>query len=80
MNIQHSAFRLFLHCLAAVLALALLVPSAQALDVPPPPTQWYTDAANLLSAQQAQELNDKLRSFEQQSGAQFIIYVFPSLG
>ncbi|MGZ4779236.1 MAG: TPM domain-containing protein [Thermoanaerobaculia bacterium] len=63
-----------------MLALALLARAARALDVPPPPAQWYNDSAGLLNSQQAQELNDKLRSFEQQSGAQFIIYVFPSLG
>lgn len=54
--------------------------AAAALDVPPPPTQWVTDAAGLLQASDAAALNDKLRAFEQQSGAQFIVYIFPTIG
>ena len=50
-----------------------------ALDVPPAPTQWFTDRASLLDASQADALNQKLAAFEQRSGAQFLIYVFPSL-
>ena len=53
--------------------------AALALDVPPSPTEWYTDEANLLDSSQASALNEKLRAFEQQSGVQFIIYVFPAL-
>lgn len=51
-----------------------------ALDVPPPPTQWFTDTANVVDAATADALNQKLRSFEQTSGAQFIIYIFPTVG
>jgi uncharacterized protein len=80
LNIQHSTFRVSLWLRAAFVALALLAPAAHGLDIPPPPAQWYNDTAALLNAQQAQELNDKLRNFEQASGAQFIIYVFPTLG
>lgn len=50
-----------------------------ALDVPPPPTQWFTDQASLLNSSDAAALNQKLAAFEQRSGAQFIIYVFRSL-
>lgn len=50
-----------------------------ALSVPPAPTQWLTDRGGVVDAAQAQALNDKLASFEQRSGAQFIIYVFPTL-
>ncbi|HEY0370537.1 MAG TPA: TPM domain-containing protein, partial [Thermoanaerobaculia bacterium] len=59
----------------------LLVAATQvaALEVPPPPTQWVTDRANLLGGTEADLLNAKLRDFEQSSGAQFIIYTFPSL-
>jgi uncharacterized protein len=60
--------------------LALLsTTAALALDVPPPPTQWVTDSAGLLDAAQREALNRKLAEFEQQSGAQFIIYTFPSI-
>jgi len=69
--LQHSFFWIAL--------LLLFAASAQALDIPPAPTQWFTDAAGIVDASQAESLNAKLRDFEQQSGAQFIIYIFPSL-
>ncbi len=63
-----------------VLAFLLLVaPSLLALEVPPPPNRWFTDRANVVSVTDAALLDKKLESFEQRSGAQFIIYVFPSL-
>jgi len=68
---QHSSFFIAL--------LLLLATSALALDIPPAPTQWFTDTAGIVDSSQAEALNAKLRDFEQQSGAQFIIYVFPSL-
>jgi uncharacterized protein len=61
------------------IAILLLAGVAAALDVPPPPSQWYTDQARLLDASSAGMLNAKLRTFEEQSGVQFLIYVFPSL-
>lgn len=68
----------FYYAVAALLAV-LAATTTLALDVPPPPTQWYTDEAGLLNASDAAALNEKLHAFEQQSGAQFIIYVFRSL-
>ena len=62
-----------------LLLLLFLGTSLQALEVPPPPTQWLTDRAGLLSGSDAEALNSKLAAFEQRSGAQFIIYIFPSL-
>ncbi|HEX6179206.1 MAG TPA: TPM domain-containing protein [Thermoanaerobaculia bacterium] len=65
---------------SALAAVFLFVAAtALALDVPPPPTQWFTDKAGLVSSSDAAALNQKLAAFEQQSGAQFIIYIFPSL-
>ena len=64
---------------ALAVALLVLATAAFALDVPPAPTQWLTDRAGLLSGADAEALNRKLAAFEQQSGAQFIIYIFPSL-
>ncbi|HKB78204.1 MAG TPA: TPM domain-containing protein [Thermoanaerobaculia bacterium] len=64
---------------AVLLLLLLAAPTLLALDVPPPPTQWYTDKAGLLDSSAAEALNAKLAAFEQSSGAQFIIYVFPTL-
>lgn len=63
----------------AAALLFVLAANALALDIPPTPTQWFTDRAGLVSAADAEALNRKLAAFEQQSGAQFIIYVFPSL-
>ncbi|HSP13536.1 MAG TPA: TPM domain-containing protein [Thermoanaerobaculia bacterium] len=77
-NIPHSPFLALCRTLAASLLLVIAT-SAFALDCPPAPTQWYADKANLLDASQAEALNRKLHDFEQQSGAQFIIYVLPSL-
>ncbi len=50
-----------------------------ALDVPPAPDHYFTDRANLVTPAQAAQLEQKLQQFEQTSGAQFIIYVLPSL-
>jgi uncharacterized protein len=66
------------HFLLASLAL-LIACASFALEIPPPPAQWVTDRAGILSGGDVQALNDKLRAFEQRSGAQFIIYIFPSL-
>lgn len=63
-----------------LVTLAIFVATAAfALDVPPAPTQWFTDKAGLLDPMAAAALNRKLQDFEQSSGAQFLIYVFPSL-
>lgn len=77
--IRRSPF--IVHRSSFLIALLLLfcASAAIALDVPAPPTQWYTDSAGLLDSSQASALNEKLRAFEQQSGVQFILYVFPSL-
>jgi uncharacterized protein len=65
-----------------VLVLALLFVAALpafALEVPPAPTQWFTDKAGVVPPTEGDLLNRKLEQFEQSSGAQFIIYIFPSL-
>jgi len=64
-----------------VVALLLLAAAhtALALEVPPAPTQWFTDRAGIVPPTDADLLNRKLEQFEQRSGAQFIIYVLPSL-
>src|SRR5579859_1689669 len=77
-QLRRSSF--ILHRFAFLLALFVAVATrTYALDVPPPPTQWFTDQAQIVDAAQASALNQKLAQFEQQSGAQFIIYVFPTL-
>ena len=75
---ERSSF--ILHRSSLFLALlAVLASAAFALDVPPPPTTFVTDKASVLSESDAHTLNEKLAAFEQRSGAQFIIYIFPSL-
>ncbi|HEY2323521.1 MAG TPA: TPM domain-containing protein [Thermoanaerobaculia bacterium] len=64
---------------AALLLLATLAAPALAKEPPPAPTQWFTDEASLVPASDAAALNEKLRAFEQSSGAQVIVYVFKSL-
>lgn len=71
--------RTFLLLLSFFLLSALAAVPLFALDVPPAPTQWFTDRANLVGPTEGDLLNRKLADFEQQTGAQFIIYVFPSL-
>lgn len=65
---------------ATVVALVVIttLPLA-ALEVPPPPDRWFTDRAGLVSPTEGDLLNRKLQDFEQATGAQFIIYTFPSL-
>ncbi|HUP45872.1 MAG TPA: TPM domain-containing protein [Thermoanaerobaculia bacterium] len=70
--ILHPSSFILLLCLAFATA-------APALEVPPAPTQWVTDRAGLLTPSDAAALNQKLKAFEQASGAQLIIYTLPSL-
>jgi uncharacterized protein len=64
---------------SSLVLLFVLALSAIALEVPPAPTQWVTDKAALLGPTEADLLNRKLSDFEQQTGAQFIVYIFKSL-
>src|SRR5213593_2362799 len=68
------------HPSSLLLAFIALATPVLALEVPPPPTTFVTDKASVLSESDAHALNEKLAAFEQRSGAQFIIYIFPTLG
>jgi uncharacterized protein len=64
----------------AFVAIALIASAALALDIPPKPTQWVNDyGANILSASETQQLNEKLEGFYKGTGVQFLIMIFPSL-
>lgn len=65
---------------AAAVFLFAIASSALALDVPPQPTNWFTDAAGVVNGSDTVSLNEKLESFEKQSGVRFMVYVFPTLG
>lgn len=64
---------------AALLLSALVTLPLLALEVPPPPDRWFTDRAGIVGGTEGDLLNRKLADFEQQSGAQFLIYTFRSL-
>ena len=65
-------------CLAVVVF--LVAARLVALDIPPKPTQWVNDyGANLLTASETQQLNEKLEALSKHSGAQFLIMIWPSL-
>ncbi|HEV2719565.1 MAG TPA: TPM domain-containing protein [Thermoanaerobaculia bacterium] len=51
-----------------------------ALDIPPKPTQWVNDyGANLLSAADTQQLNEKLETLYKRTNTQFLVLIWPSL-
>lgn len=64
--------------LAALLAVCFAV-GALALDVPPKPTAWVTDNADILNSEQEQVLNEKLEALKKQSAVDALIMTFPSL-
>src|SRR5438128_6621366 len=81
MNDEHASMKArssFIVHLSSFLFL-LAAGTALALEIPPPPTTYVTDKAGILSEADAHALNEKLAAFEQRSGAQFIIYIFPTL-
>jgi len=52
---------------SSFLALLLTLASqAFALDVPPKPSTWFTDDAHVVNASDADALNAKLKTFEEQ--------------
>jgi uncharacterized protein len=72
MNVRRSAI--------AFVAIALIASAALALDIPPKPTQWVNEyGANILSASETQQLNEKLEGFYKKTGVQFLVMIFPSL-
>ena len=62
-----------------LLLLLLLAKPLFALDVPPAPREWFTDTAGMVSTTDAAMLNTKLKTFEEETGAQFLIYTLPSI-
>jgi uncharacterized protein len=71
--------RFVLRASSLVLLFLFAVLPLAALDVPPAPSRWVTDNAGMLGGTEADLLNRKLSDFEQQTGAQFIVYIFKSL-
>lgn len=48
-------------------------------DIPPPPTQHFTDRAGITTPAYAEKLNVRLGDFERKTTDQFIVVIFPKL-
>lgn len=64
----------------AVLLLVSAPPYAAGTAIPPAPTAWVTDKANFLSASTTDALNTRLRTYEQQTGHQVVVYIAQTTG
>jgi len=53
------------------------VNSIHAQELPPKPTQWVEDYANLLDPSQKQTLNSMLRAYEDSTSNQIVVAIFP---
>jgi uncharacterized protein len=62
-----------------VLASAALSCAAET-PIPPSPTRWVTDTANLLSPDTVRALDARLAAYEQATGHQLIVYISPTTG
>jgi uncharacterized protein len=62
-----------------VLASAALSCAAET-PIPPTPTRWVTDTANLLSPDTVRALDARLAAYEQATGHQLIVYISPTTG
>ena len=47
--------------------------------IPPTPTAYFNDYANVVSASTAAQLNKTLEDFERQSSDQIVVAVFPKM-
>jgi len=60
---------------ALLLAAGVAAGAVADIKIPPVPGQWVTDTAGFLSERTVQVLNDDLRSFENSSGYQVLVYI-----
>jgi len=58
-----------------VLFLVFALPAFAQPDVPPAPTRYVTDVANVLDDEREEALNEKLAQYEHETTNQFIVYV-----
>jgi uncharacterized protein len=73
---RHVVSLLFLS-LCLLLPLVLL---AQDVPIPPAPTQWVTDTAAFLSPEDAERINARLRTYEEQTHHQLLVWIGPTTG
>jgi uncharacterized protein len=66
---------------AALAALAVLGPfvEAAAQSLPPPPRAYVNDYAGVIPASAEQQLEEKLRLFDEQTSNQILVAIFPKL-
>lgn len=61
-----------------ILSFLLLGAVSQAQEsLPPPPTQYFNDAAGLVAPQVASQLNQELADFDQKTSNQIIVAIYP---
>ena len=66
--------------LLAVALLALLVQSVRAAEIiPPKPTGYFNDYANVVSKEAAHRFNEQLAQFERETSDQVVVAVFPKM-
>jgi uncharacterized protein len=71
--------------LALIVAATLLVfvtstARADEVAIPPSPERWVTDRAGLLSADARVRIDDKLESYERQTGHQVVVWIGETIG
>jgi uncharacterized protein len=71
--------RMFAGAWSAAVVSAALAAGAQTTTPPPAPKLYFNDYAGLVSAADAQRLNEKLARFDEQSSNQVLVAVYPEL-
>ncbi|MGD0140096.1 MAG: TPM domain-containing protein [Tepidisphaeraceae bacterium] len=62
---------------ASILFLAGVARAAEV--IPPSPTSYFNDYANVVSSTTAQQLNEKLEQFERDTSNQIVVAIFPKM-
>jgi uncharacterized protein len=75
---RHSSFVLC-HFLGGALLLLFIQPLAAAEVIPPAPTQYFNDYANVVSPGVASQLNSQLEDFEKSTSNQIVVAIFPKM-
>lgn len=65
--------------LPAALALVFAARAGAELRLPPPPKAYFDDEAGFVSAEVARRLDEKLRRFDEETGNQVVVAIFPKL-
>jgi uncharacterized protein len=65
--------------LAAALALSCAARAGAQDRIPPPPQAYFNDGAGFVSPERARSLDEKLRRFDEETGNQVVVAIFPKL-